>query len=129
MTDGWTRLLDFAEQPKTLRHAYELLEEFAAALKRPSPIDVRSIAFADTFRLGYLLAAFRLFADAPMHASWTEVYMWFERHPDRSKLPKDAVLLMADERANPLDGLAISWGLRKGLDPRKVNEIVKYGAT
>lgn len=43
--------------------------------------------------------------------------------------PSDAVLLRAGEGRNGLDELALTWEFRKGLDPRKVKEIVAHGAT
>jgi hypothetical protein len=125
----WTHLLDPASQPATLRASYELLEDFAAALRLPAEIDAEALAPDVAVRLGYLLAAFRFFADAPVHASWFDLETRLRHRRDASLPLGNTVLFRADASRNPLDDLASAWGLRKGLDPRKVKEIVAYGAT
>jgi hypothetical protein len=112
-----------------MRNTYELLEGFIAALRGPAVIDESALDGESAARLGYLIAAARMLAGAPSHESWTRLGTRLRQRQAAAPETSDVVLLKADAGRNSLDDLARSWGFRKGLDPRKIKEIVSYGAT
>ena len=120
----WARLLDCRDQPKGVRRAYELVAQFVTALSYQSPLDVRDLFPAAAARAGYLISAAEMFPSVLMDRSWLSL-----RAELRSREPKakDVELLVSEPGIDPYDELASIWGIRKGLDPRKLRQIAMYG--
>ena len=122
----WRRLLALQSQPKSLRECYALVEVFFAALAGPAPVRFDPGDADQDARLGYLICAARLLAGVSPHPSWVALEKQLQSRLNKSTA---RVLLAVDDEPNPLDELAKSWGLRKGLDACKLVQIAEHGAS
>ena len=120
----WARLLDARDQPRAVADAYALVAQMFAALEYPCPLDPRDLYPAAAARAGYLIAVASSVSGLQIDGSWAQLR---DRLRARENKATDVELLVAQPGTDPYDELASFWGLRRGLDLRKVRRIATDG--